>query len=130
VCNLLTQFTMFSIFKSTYQRNRCTCKKSLKSHIFIFYSAPGQISLFLHQNLGFTYSQSYQGQISLFLHQNLGFTYSQSYQGFFSFSIGTNQRKSCNLKKNIKSRVVFFTARAVRLFYICIKNCVIPTHTV
>jgi len=51
---------MLSMFKGTYQRNRCTFKKKLKSHIYIFYSVPGQISLYLHQYVCFTYSKSYQ----------------------------------------------------------------------
>ena len=55
-----TQFSIFSSFKGTYQRNRCTSKIMLKSHIFIFYSAPCQISLYLHQTLCFTYSHSLQ----------------------------------------------------------------------
>jgi len=68
---LFTQFAMFSFFKGTYQRNRCTFKKILKSHIFIFDSAPCQIYLSLHQILCFTYLQSLQ--IFFFLQRNISF---------------------------------------------------------
>ena len=38
----------FFVLKGTYQRNRCTFQNSIKSNIFIFDSAPCQISLYLH----------------------------------------------------------------------------------
>jgi len=40
---LLTQFTIFSSSKDINQRNRCTFKNNIKSHIFMFYTAPCQI---------------------------------------------------------------------------------------
>jgi len=55
---LLTQFTTFFSSNGTYIRKRCTFKKLLKSHIFIFDSAPFQISVSLQQILCFTFSQT------------------------------------------------------------------------
>ncbi len=59
-----TVYKVFFNSKGTYHRNRCTFKKNLKSHIFIFYSAPCQISLSLHQSLCFTYSHSLKSLLS------------------------------------------------------------------
>ena len=37
---LRTQFSIFSSFKGTYQRNKCTFKKMVKYHIFFFTVRP------------------------------------------------------------------------------------------
>ena len=82
---LLKQFTMFSSFKGTYQRNRCTLKNNIESHIFIFYRAPCQISLSLHQRLNLIY-----------LH---------SLQCYLLTKVGSYQRNRCTFKNNIKSHI-------------------------
>ena len=49
----LTLFKIFSSSTGANQRNRCTFKNNIHSHIFILYSAPCQIYLSFNQNLCF-----------------------------------------------------------------------------
>ena len=78
---------LFTFSKGPYQRNRCTSKNNIKSHIFVFYSEPCQISLYLHHNLCITYSHSLQ---------------------FCLYFKGTYQRNRCTFKINIKSHIFIF----------------------
>jgi hypothetical protein len=106
---LLKKFTIFSYFKGTYQRKRCTFKNNIKSHISIFYSAPCQISLCLHQSLCFTYLHSLQ---------------------FFSLSKVPTKEKRALSKMILNPICSRFTVRPVSFLYIYIKFSVLPTNTV
>jgi len=103
---------IFFVLKGTYQRNRCTLQNSIKSHIFIFDSAPCQIPSSLHLHLHHIF----------FLHTNKG-------NNYFSFSKGTYQRKRCTFKNNIKSHI-FILQCALSDFFIFTLNFVLPTDTV
>jgi len=85
-------------------------QKNLKSHIFIFYCAPCQISLSLHQSLCFTYSHSLQ-----FFHPP---------------KVPMAIKNRCTFKNNIKSHIFMFIVRPVRFLYFYMKDCVLPTYTV
>jgi len=106
---LLKQFTIFSFFKGTYQRKRCTFKNNMKSHISMFFSAPCQIYLCLHQSLCFAY-----------LHSLLF---------FFLSKVPTKEKRA--LSKIILNPICSrFSVRPVRFLYLYIKFCVLPTITV
>ena len=136
---------MFSYFKGTFQRNSCTFKKHLKSHNFIFHSAPCQISLSVHQSLCFTntvynvlffkrnlpknqvHFQKYitshificysaPCQISLSLHQSLFFTYSHNLF-LFIFQIYLS-KKQVKFTKKIKIPYIHFLQCVLSDFFI------------
>ena len=109
VCNLLTQFTMFSIFKGTDPRNRCTFKK-IYNPIFSFFTVrPVRL---------------------IYLYTKIWFLPTHKVKIFFSFCIGTNQRKSCNLKNNIKAHVfIFYSAPCQIVLYLHQSLCYTYSHS-